>query len=410
MKKGMKNAGRIGWIIGLVVAGFAAVAQQPSAADQRMTRDIEVAENILGTMLRQESGRRGFFGAEVKGNYVPGYGVTLRLPVFGRGDAFAVVAPGWGDTPEAMEIAPGAYSYSYSYRNSFEDKAKEEALRIREKDQIRSQTKPAQKRKQVDLDSAMTKSRKRFMDVAKNFLADYGDVIGGLKPEERIVVTNRSDNFEPEFEVVWISGGRQGRRALLSVETRRGDIEQLKQGKINRDEFMKRLKVIDAESSETVDPDLEVFSSLFGRLYREDLSSTYYAQGNLNYERMKDFGVIYYMKVYSSMETDPGEFSMPTLQLRDVPQDERNKKVKELYPRFESDLKDNIVEYGRTIRSLKDNEQLVFQVRLTKCEACGIPESLEMSINASALKDYSSGKASKEATLAKINVKKTGVQ
>lgn len=119
---------------------------------------------------------------------------------------------------------------------------------------------------------------------------------------------------------------------------------------------------------------------------------------------------MYYMKVYSSMEVDEARYSMPTLNLRDVSQEDRDKKVKEMYPKFESDLKENIIEYGRTLRSLKDDEQLVFNVKLTKCDKCGIPASLELSIKSSALKDYSSGKAGKDATLAKINVKKTGVQ
>ena len=41
---------------------------------------------------------------------------------------------------------------------------------------------------------------------------------------------------------------------------------------------------------------------------------------------------------------------------------------------------------------------------------CGIPSAIELTIKSSALKEYSSGKATKEATLAKISVKKTGVQ
>lgn len=400
-----------------IMAGLSAWAQPSGGTDQRMNRDLEVAENILSTMLRQESGRRGFFPVEVKGSYVAGYGVTFRLPMnFGRFPMGAV----WSDD------MPGAPAVAYSYSYSSADEAREVAerarddarreqeraqdRRIQEKDQLRVKTTRAPKARQAEEDSAASRTRQRFMEVSRNFLADYGDVIGGLKSEERIIVTNRADNYEPDFDMVWISGGKQSRRALLSVEAKRGDIEQLKQGKITRDEFMKRLKIVDTESSEAVDPDLEVFSSLFGRLYREDLSTTYYTQGSIHYERLKDFGVMYYMKVYSSMEVDNGNFMIPTLDLLDVTKAERDKKVKELYPKFESELKDNLVEYGRTLRSLSDDESLVFNVKLTKCEGCGIPAGLELSIKASALKDYGSGKATKEATMAKISVKKNGVQ
>jgi hypothetical protein len=314
---------------------------------------------------------------------------------------------GFSSAPEIVNVGPNGYSYSYSYSRS-EEEAKDQK-RIAERDQIKAQTARGSKGSRVSDDSLSEIAHKRFMEVSKNFLADYGDVISGLKADEKIIITNRSEDFEPDFEVMWVNG-RDTRRQLMSVEAKRADVEQLKQGKISRNDFMGRLKIVNTETAESLDPDLEVLASMFSRLYREDLSKTYYVQGGLNYERLKDFGVMYYMKVYSSIEEDDNRFAIPTVSMRGVSQEERDKKVKELYPQFESDLKSNLVEYGRTLRSLKDEEQLVINVRLTKCAACGIPAMLELSIKSSALKDYSSGKATKEATLAKINVKKTGVQ
>lgn len=398
--KHMKRVVRAVWTVVLAMACVTALAQNKNE-DARMTRDIEVAENILSTLMRQESGRRGFFPMEIKGTYVPGYGVTFRMPMGWMGRFALAGVP----EPEIVNVSPGGYSYSYSITT---DESSADRKVKRESDALKLKGSAAKSPRAAD-DSAALKSRERFMEVAKSFLADYGDVIGGLKAEERIIITNRSDNFEPDFDMVWVNGA-ETRRPTMSVEARRGDIDQLKQGKISRSEFMNRLKVINSEPSEGLDPDLEVLSSLFGRLYREDLSKTYYVQGNVRYERLKDFGAMFYMKVYSSLEMDGERYMMPTVNLRDMSQEERDKKVKELYPKFESELKDNIVEYGRTLRSLKDDEQLVFNVKLTKCEGCGIPGMLELSIKSSALKDYSSGKASKEATLSKISVKKTGTQ
>lgn len=427
MKRSMKY--KSGMMIGVLwVAISLGCLGQSKSGDQRMQQDIEVAENILGTLLRQETGRRGFFPVDVKGTHVPGYGVTFRMPVSYGMNSFVIAGV---PEPDMVNIAPGSYSYTWSTSREEEALAREEEALAREEEALAREEaalareeerdrrtekervvarapRPPKARREID-DSASIKAQQRFMDVAKSFLADYGDVISGLKPDERITITNRGDNFEGGFAEVWFNG-RRPKQQMMSVEARRGDIEQLKQGKISRAEFLNRLKVVNTESTDAVDPDLEVLSSLFGRLYREDLSKTYYVQGNINYERLKDFGVMYYMKVYSSMEMDDDLFTLPTLDLRNIPQEERDKKVKELYPRFESDLKENIVEYGRTLRSLKDDEQLVFSVRLTKCEGCGIPASLELSIKAGALKDYSAGKATREATVAKINVKKTGVQ
>ncbi len=158
-------------------------------------------------------------------------------------------------------------------------------------------------------------------------------------------------------------------------------------------------------------PDLELLTSIFNRLYRKDLSKTYFTEENVYYEKLKDYGVIYYMQVYSSNQIDYNRrWVMPTLGLEGLTTEERDKKVKELYPQFEKDFKADILEYGRTVKSLTPDELLVFNVKLTKCDGCGIPTSLEFLVKADVLKDYASGKLTKEAALAKMTVKKTGNQ
>ena len=78
-----------------------------------------------------------------------------------------------------------------------------------------------------------------------------------------------------------------------------------------------------------------------------------------------------------------------------------------MYPRFEKELKENIVEYGRTLKSLESDEILMLKIKMTECEGCDIPEVLELSIKASELANYSAGKISKEAAMAKVGVKKS---
>jgi hypothetical protein len=186
----------------------------------------------------------------------------------------------------------------------------------------------------------------------------------------------------------------------------KSDIAQYKTGKLNRAQALAKIKVVNTESVDAVEPDLELLSSIFSRLYRSDLSKTYFTEENIYYERLKDYGVIYYMQVYSSNERDYKRFDMPTLNLEDVDQQTRNKKVVELYPAFERELKDNVLEYGKTLKSLKDDEVFIFQVRVTRCAGCGIPSSLEVSVKGSVLKDLSAGKITKDAALGKLAVKK----
>lgn len=435
---------------GLVVAVLSAIAGLPVLVqaqkidEARMERDIEVAENILNTLLRQKSERRYFFPMEVEGKYMPGYGVTFRLP----GEMMRV----WGALapldPIVVQYPAAACKYSYSSSTDEEeykdvaDRLSELEAETRELEEEfekadREATREMENRQreleeeQRKLESELRESRgrartegirgsarvgraaaapnrdslnqimtKKLAEVAKEFLVDYGDLIGQLKPEERIVITNRGDAGD-----VWI-GFDQPKRSYLVVEALRGDISQYKQGKLSREQMLAKIKVVNTTTSDKKEPDLELFSSILERLYRQDLSKTYFTTNDIFFERLTDFGVVYYMSVYSAHDRGNRRFDMPTVNLENLTQEERDQKVKELYPIFEKGIKEDMLEYGRTLKSLKDNETLSLHVKMTRCKQCGLPATLEYSVKADVLRDYSSGKITKETALAKVTVKR----
>jgi hypothetical protein len=385
----------------IVAAMLSSAALKAQRFDQeRMDRDIAVAENILTTLIRQQfSNQRTFFQLQVKGSYQSGYGVTFTLPADYTtpiafqysDDVFWTPAPGAngvtisdGSTPRSLDVAPNRENPNVV---SLKDKSRERA--------------------RLDMDSVRDASNLKVLDAARTFLLDYGDLIAQLNPNERVIVTNQGN--QPR---AWVNQYFTApRRTHLSVEALKSDLTLLRTGKITREQAQSRLKVVNTETVEQVEPDLELLSSIFSRLYSMDISKTYFIGDNVYYERLKDFGAIYYMTLYSGMMDDyTRSYVMPTIGLKNVDPATKDKKVKELYPKFESELKDNILEYGRTIKSLKDDEVLVFQITNTPCEGCDIPSSLEITLKGSALKDYNSGKADKAATLLKLMVKKGGNQ
>jgi hypothetical protein len=362
--------------------------------EERMRRDIEVAENVLSTLIKQEmEQQRTFFGLDVKGSYQPGYGVTFRVPDQSMPFVFTIN----GDDVHGATVIANGNTYEYSYRTNSEGDAEvagdDRAIKLKDK---------TKERKLMSVDSIRNKYNERIVSAAQNFILDYGDFISQLGPNEKIVVTNQSDHgqFVPF----------KGNRTRISVEGTRADVTSLRQGKFTRDQALKRLSVVNTESVESKEPDMEMLSSIFSRLYRPDLSKTYFLEGNVYYERLKDFGAIFYMRVVSSDETGPARYIMPTLRLENLDQQTRDKKVKELYPAFEQDMKENIVEYGRTVKSLKDNESLIFNITMTQCRGCGIPSTLELSVKGASLKDYGAGKIDKSEAMNKIQMKKGASQ
>jgi hypothetical protein len=402
-----------------------------------MERDIAVAENVLSTLIKQEFDKRNFFPMEVRGNYMAGYGVTFTIPTSFFGSAFSV---GRGDNFVVLDGSPGVYSYSWSDgdREDMEyelaetqramksaEKAEKEASKAgKEKEKAEKEKEKAEKEREqaliettrvraprvagrvskVNSDSLQEVANVKIIQAAKNFLTDYGDMLSQLGAEERIVITNRNQGQYYFY-------GNNSKRSFLSMETTKGDLTQYRQGKLTRDQLLSKINVTNTESSGKVEPDIELLSSIFNRLYSSDLSKTYYMSGHSYYERLTDFGAIVYMQVYSSNQVSDGPtFDMPTVQLRDVDQAARDKKVKELYPVFENELKENILDYGRTVKSLGDNEQLIFKVKLTKCKGCGIPSDIEVSVKTSVLKEYNAAKIDKNIALSKITVKKGAAQ
>jgi hypothetical protein len=399
------------------------LAMAQKTDDERMVRDIAVAENVLSTLIKQEFDKRSFFPMEVKGNYLAGYGVTFTIPSSILGAS--VWSIGGVNEVVMLDGTPGAFSYSFSTDEDGEvvteeirgreeelkakkqketaDRSREEAERAREqaeRERGRAMGVTAPRvRVRSNMDSMTSIMNTKIIQAAKNFIADYGDMLSQLAPEERIVVSNRDRG---QFRYY----GQNAKRSLLSVEALKSDLIQFRQGKITRDQLLAKIKVTNTESSGKTEPDIELLTSIFSRLYRSDLSNTFFTEGNVYYEHLNDFGVMMYMQVYSSSQIENGMFNMPTLGIKAVDQAERDKKVKELYPIFESELKENILDYGRTVKSLGDNEQLVFNVTLTKCKGCGIPADIEVSVKGSVLKEYGSGKLDKNSALGKITVKK----
>lgn len=410
MKTIERNVKMILALMLIVISSFA----QNKIDEERMQRDIEVAANVLSTMIKQQFDKRSFFPIEVKATYREGYGVTFTLPnvqtdfLFGN---FDMPMPMWPDGMGRDFVISETDENGVTIVRQGSDGgvATVDKKGVAPKNagaDARVKGSRSKNKSKLNRDSLQEESSERTLKAVKDFIADYGDLIGQLSATERIIITNRGEN-----DRMWFGQfNNQNQATYLSVETTKGDVSQYKQGKITRDQLFGKLKIVNTKTESELQPDLELLSSIFNRLYRSDLSKTFFTQENTYYERLKDFGVIYYMQVYSSNQQGEDFWSMPTVSLNEVDQETRDKKVKELYPKFAKNIKEDMLEYGKTLKSLKDDENLILNIVLTRCRGCQIPSTLELTVKNSVLKDYSSGKLTKDAALQKISEKKGAEQ
>ncbi len=347
---------------------------------ERMNRDLDVAENVFITLLNEKT--QTWIGLKsirdkVEGSYLKDYGVIISAENAG---SYGVhwVAP--KIAKKNKKSAASAYTVA---KFGGED----------------------------------GDSQDKFIDAAKTFLADYSHLIGQLKDDDHIKIKmSKGDGLfaysgdNPQVVAYDFTYGgnlvKKGRKTIV-VEVGMKDVNSYKRNSISREQLMERIKVSEKEINNEVHKDLALFASIFQRLYQIDLSSTYYASRGVSYEKLEGFGAIFKMRLYSSYVKD-NLYILPTLTEEAVSLEERNEKVQQNLPKFKKEFKENLVNYARTINSIKDDETVRFEVKMTECDGCqDFPSALKFVVSKSVIDQYSRGSLGLEQAVAKVEVEKS---
>lgn len=412
--------------------------------EKRMNRDLEIAKNILSTLIK--SGSDSFFGgSSIEASYIKDYGVIFNIPehlvYFHTGPKTLITipeAPALPDFDMDMDVDVDIQKEHIEQQKELIEKEKKKikqekkkqekieqeiiteelnraradaeiAVRDAQRSQIRQQARVAALAKtramrEIYVSSGAT-SEIDWEEIMFTFLADYADLIGQLKPDEKIVINQKS----PYDELVYIWSGvgtnesENSDKAGLSVEVLRKDVKAYKMGKINRDEFDKRVTVKRNDPQRKV-PDLEMFASIFDRYYSFDLSETFYCEGKPRYEVLEGYGVVFHINAStaSNAKSKVQFYTQGQTWQMDSGADESDDSS--LYPKFKEDIKAFMLDYGRTIRSLNDDEKVLLEIKIKSCRDCKIPKTLKISSEMALLKKYDQQKISREKAMAEIEM------
>lgn len=443
--------------------------------DERMNRDLDIAKNVLGTLLKGES-ERYWGSSSINGSYVQGYGVIFTIPQ--HYPLIHIRPPRMVVAPRVRVQTRGTGDDIIIYEDQIKAYAKE-AEKIAEKQEqlLKKQEELVKKHKELsekdrkELEEAMAEiefSAEEIAEIAKEaevqalqyheqyqenleasmqkaeqaiitFLADYADLIGQLKSTDHILVKQESPFAEDYYIAGWDEGadvwvvpevdddvdvdvdvdvdtdeddwgGTSGisssskKGSGFSAEVSKKVITDYKTGKINFDAFKKKVVIKRAEP-EKKSADLDMFASIFKQYYGPKMSKTFFTERTPSYQILENFGVIYSISTYSSYQ-EGKYYYMPVLGKDKISSEERKEKIEELYPQFITDLKSFIIDYGRTIRSLEDNDMLLLKIKMTRCEECSIPKSIDVSVKMSVLKQFDQQKITRDKAMAAIEIKK----
>jgi len=397
--------------------------------EKKMARDLEIAKNILATLVK--SGSDSWFGSRsIEASYIKDYGVVFTIPehlvYFNSGNGFISIP----DMPPIPEVAPlpdfdfqvdidideDKILEEQEKARVYRGKAREERDEVRaEMDRQREELKSQQAERRVAIAEARELGKYYVTTGANNdinweevmitFMTEYADLIGQLKPNEKIVINQKS----PQRQMVVIWNGKdateksENEGSNISAEVLRKDLTAFKSGKINRKEFIEKIKISKTEPERKI-PDLEMFSSIFEKFYSYDLTESFYLPETPWYEVLNDFGVIFHVKAFSPNQSfNRVRYYTPGASASTSGSDQAEEKKR--YGQFKEDIANFLLDYGRTIRSLGEDEKVLLDIKIEACRDCQVPKSMEVSIKVSTLTQYDQLKLSKDKALDQIEIK-----
>lgn len=390
----MKHAIRI--LIAIVISSLNVPSLYSQDIDpERMNRDINITENILQEMFKTTSNAPGLhvssgafaFGAhnDISGTYLHEYGVIFTIPA--RRSVFVF----------ATDDEDEAAAFSFQYGSG---------------------------------DTGKEVSRETIVTRISEFLREYGSTIGQLRNDDRITVIYGSNTSQRHAIVRAFAGtGKQVQEqsaelpSSIYVTARKSDLEAYKRGSISLDAFDDRLDItINEEDTER--QDLKIMANILKTSFEESNSEAFRIRGDVNSIYIDDLGALFYLD--SSYGSGFFELNAAVVKIREeikkierddsssvwvsrTPAPDRKSMASNgdraaAYQTFLQQLKETLVDYGRTLKSVQPDEQVYVSVTLPGASD-EVPERVDLQIRKSVLEQLDRGQTSRAQAISQVVVR-----
>lgn len=392
-------------LIGLLSIPFTTKTSFSQTIDaNRMNRDINIMENILSELFKAQissseegavviNGQGGYFrGNSTRGTYLPGFGVIFMVSNPGR---------------NMYQISSGSGSSTFSfYYNSEEEEG--------------------------DLEIDQESITKRI----EEFLRDYSSTIGQLKNDEKVMVIHGSKSNTNSFFVRYpathgqASSDKKEALPVISVSAKVSDLSDYRAGKLSADNFNKRLAVATSEDKEYLD--LKVMGNIFETALKEQEKESFRLSGTVDYMMLDNFGALFSLHVrynefpraasilwdeVGRLRSRIGSTERVVVEearnneRKDPPNsqdfEERKKEMEEniatAYTNLVSNIKEYIVDYGRTLSSLSGDQFLLLSININGRYE-NVPGRLDIQVKKSVLEQLDKGSISREQAIQRVVV------
>ena len=421
-------------IVALVFRGAVSLAQ---IDDAKMDRDLRVASGVLASLMNNDNDHM-FRGGEPEANYVDGFGVIFSIEdnmvfKYNYKVQYEVAREAQKEAQYAVREVERAQREVERAQRDVEREMREVE---REKDKAKNKDKDEDEDDndyvvvapmsplppmpdiemnigidEEEMEALKEKAEAANEEFAKNlreafeiFLVDYSQLIGQLKSTDKILLTTKS-NSSYNFVFAMEDGdyGKNVEKSRLSAQLLVSDHKDFQAGKLSREKLVDKIKFIENAEMERK-ADLDLFGNMLKTSYNAKYTETYFLSSIPKYELLSGLGVVYSIKVYSSYSEDD-LYRMPGNKKVGLTKEDRDKAVELMYPQFVDSFKENMIRYGSTIKSLKADEKLIVKAKMTKCETCTFPSTIEFMVPVSVLAQFTKGSITLAQAKEKVNLK-----
>jgi hypothetical protein len=366
----------------------------------RMNRDLNIMENILQEMFKTQRIGSGdthvfvgvnslFRSGNIRGTYLPDFGVIFLIP-----DSRTSFFSFGHDNDEETSLA-----FVYRGDSGNDTKLTEESIVQR----------------------------------IKEFLRDYGSTIGQLSPDDKVMVlygANR-DGFRREALIVAAQGSEAqmaDKVNTISVVASKQNLDAYRSGKIPAEEFDRRVSVSKVDSEDKKHLDMEVLSNIFETALGDHREEGFRIRGSVNHLLLDNFGALFFFdasysqfgNVFFVRTPTPSRTShfdsaerraqvevrnkIITEQQEEMSEGERKEELEKAYSSFVDRLKEYLVDYGRTLNSVKSDQMVLLSVSLNSHNDA-LPERIDIQIKKSVLESMDKGDISRKDALNQVVVR-----
>jgi len=351
---------------GLMMSSSLLFAQTFDA--QKMNKDIGITEKMLESYSKEAFGGTDW-EETVQGTYIEDYGVVFTI----RTSASVYAIPGIRITRPESSIKGLPMSRTVTIESGKKDESPDMTAVIKKK------------------------------QIATAFLSNYATLIRQLKTQDKILL-NFVDDFQEYFPMEWENGRlvTKCNQTILTAEVFKKDIEEFRTKKINEEEFTNRVAFKETNKDNISNPDIDRLITIFEELH--SVEETGYKISLIvknQYTYIENLGVVISFDLHDHYEYPeyPDNDEANEQEIQAIEQ-KRAQILKDNFNAFLKTFKENIVEYGRTVKSIQPNEMLIFKLQTYFWD----DNHVEVSVKRSTLDDYDQQKITLEQAIEKVKV------